>query len=72
MENFELGNRVTINGVSLDGEICCVSQRLYSVPQYEVRRYTHPEGKLVSDWYYAEELTLRPAEAEVAPGEEDN
>ncbi len=43
------------------------SHRLHSVPQYEVRRYTHPEGKLVSDWYYAEELTLRPAENAADP-----
>ena len=62
MGEFELGSMVTINGPSLVGQVVTVNQRLHSVKQYCVRRFESPSGKQVEDWYYAQELTLRPAE----------
>ena len=61
MGEFKLGDQVTIDGVSLQGQIVSVSQYLHSSSQYLVRRYT-TGNKRVSDWYYAEELNLRPTE----------
>lgn len=62
MDEIKLGSQVTVNEVSLHGKVVTVNQDLHSNPQYRVRRYV--EGKAVYEWYYAEELTIRPASAD--------
>lgn len=67
-----LGSQVTINGVSLTGQVISVDQNLHSVKRFCVRTF-NGNKKPVEFWYYAQELTLRPAdEAVTGEGTEEN